>query len=346
MTQAFARQLDAVERRLAYRLDQQQAALDALAGESPTSSTDSTSVPPIPTSEAPLISIIVPVHDAINDVLACLRSIAAHPPRAGFEVIIANDASDPAEFSPIRQVAGIRILDGDTNQGFLFTCNDAVAQANGAYVWLLNSDTEIGPDSADALLRTFDDFPDAAAAGSKLVYPDGTLQEAGGIVWNDASAWNYGRGGDQRDSEYNYARRADYVSAASLMIDRSVWNELGGFDAEFAPAYYEDTDLCLRIALVGKSVIYQSGSVVIHHEGKSYGTDVTQEGKHHQVLNHETFLRKWGDVLSTRRANGVEPERERERSVERRVLIVDARMLTPDMDSGSLRMQNLLVSSL
>lgn len=344
MTETFERRLDDVERRLLYRLDRQQDALDALFGRSPIGAPEANAVPALPTSSIPVISIIIPVHGAIDDVEACLRSIAAHPPSAAFEVIVANDASDPAEFAPVREVEGIRILDNDVNQGFLITCNNAAAQALGDYVWLLNSDTEIGPQAGDALLRTFVDFPHAAAAGSKLVYGDGTLQEAGGIVWNDASAWNYGRGGDPRHSEYDYARRADYVSAASLMVDRSVWNELGGFDTDYTPAYYEDTDLCLRIARSGRSVMYQPGSVVVHHEGKSYGTDVEQEGKHHQVVNHATFLRKWDAVLATRRANGVEPERERERTVERRVLVIDARMLTPDMDSGSLRMQNLLLS--
>jgi O-antigen biosynthesis protein len=296
------------------------------------------------TSNEPLVSIIIPVHGAIDELLACLRSIAAYPLRAPFEVIVANDASIPAEFEPVREVGGLVIVDNDHNEGFLATCNRAAGYARGDLIWLLNSDTELAPEAGDALVQTFQDFPNAGVVGSKLVYGDGTLQEAGGIVWRDASAWNYGRGGDPGHSEYDYARAVDYVSGASLMIDRTLWEQLDGFDSAFSPAYYEDTDLCMRAALLGREVIYQSGSVVVHHEGKSYGTDVSQTGKHYQVVNHETFFRKWSSVLAPRRANGQEPERERERHVLRRVLVIDARMLTPDQDSGSLRMQNLMVA--
>lgn len=361
---SIERRLDDLEQRLTYRLDRHQIALDAARDrladgrstfERIVAAGRSSEPPPIvrppassklalPTSAEPEISIVIPVYGAIDDLLACLESIAAFPPRASFEVIVANDATDEAEFAPVRSVGGLVIVDNPQNEGFLATCNRAAAVSRGALLWLLNSDTELTPDAADSLVQTFLDFPDVGAAGSKLVYGDGTLQEAGGIVWRDASAWNYGRGGDARHSEYDYARVADYVSAASLMVRRDVWDELGGFDTAYTPAYYEDTDLCMRIATSNRRVMYQSGSVVVHHEGKSYGTDVSQEGKHHQVVNRETFLGKWERELDARRANGDHPELERERGVQRRVLVIDARMLTPDQDSGSLRMMNLLVA--
>ena len=294
------------------------------------------------TSDEPVVSVLVPVHGAIDELMTCLRSLERHPPLEPFEVIVADDASDPAEFAPVRRVAGLRIVRSDENRGFLLTCNAAAEHARGRLLWLLNSDTEVRSGAADALVATFDDFPDAGAVGSKLVYPDGTLQEAGGIVWRDGTAWNDGRGGDPLASVHDHARRADYVSAASLMIDRALWDELGGFDTAFAPAYYEDTDLCLRVAAAGRSVVYQSGSEVVHHEGRSYGTDVAEGGKRHQVVNQETFLRKWQHVLAERRPNGTEPELERDRDVVARILVIDARTLTPDKDSGSLRMANLL----
>ena len=296
------------------------------------------------TSSTPIVSIVIPVHGAIDDLMQCLRSIDAFPPSVPFEVIVANDATPGMDFEPVRSVGGVVIVDNEKNLGFLGTCNRAAEHATGALLWLLNSDTELTPDAADSLVATFDAFPDTGIAGSKLVYDDWVLQEAGGIVWRDGSAWNYGRGDDPGRSVYDYARRADYVSGASLMIDRSLWNDLGGFDTAFTPAYYEDTDLCMQVTALGRSVMYQPGSVVVHHEGKSYGTEVTQNGKHHQVVNQQTFRSKWSATLATHRANGVEPELEKERHVAKRVLVLDARMLTPDMDSGSLRMQNTLIA--
>ena len=129
-----------------------------------------------------------------------------------------------------------------------------------------------------------------------------------------------------------------------MMVLRDIFEELGRFDTAYSPAYYEDTDLCMSAQHAGYRVRYQPASRIIHHEGASHGTDASDTGslKHHQVLNHETFLRKWHLQLAARRANGVEPELEKERDVAIRVLILDARMLTPDQDSGSLRMLNMI----
>lgn len=296
------------------------------------------------TSDRPVVSVIIPTHGAIEELTACLGSFDRHPPMTPFEIVVANDGTPEQDFAPIREIGGIRIVDHPENLGFLLNCNEAARHARGSFLWFLNSDTEVVHDSLDALVRTFDDFPDAAIAGSKLVWPDGVLQEAGGIVWRDASAWNLGRGGAATDARLDYARWADYVSGASIMVRREFFEQRGGFDTAFAPAYYEDTDLCMQATAAGAAVIYQPASVVIHHEGSSHGTDESDPSsmKHHQVVNRETFHRKWRDRLQHHRPNGTDPEREKERHVRDRVLIVDARMLTPDKDSGSLRMFNLI----
>ncbi|NNE73157.1 MAG: glycosyltransferase [Acidimicrobiales bacterium] len=296
----------------------------------------------LPVADEPLVSVIIPVHNAIDETMACLRSIAKHAGSAPIEVIVANDESDEAEFAEVRDVSGLTVVDNATNLGFLRTCNEAAKSAQGRYLWLLNSDTEITEGALDAMVATFEQYPDAGAVGSMLVFPDGSVQEGGGIVWSDASAWNYGRGLEADHPDIGYPRIVDYCSAASLMVRRDLWEELGGFDTAFSPAYYEDTDLCMQLAERGHPVVYQPAAQVVHHEGASYGTDVTQEGKHHQVLNQETFYRKWSEQLRTRRPNAAEPLLERERTVTKRALIIDARMLTPDQDSGSLRMLNTL----
>ena len=293
------------------------------------------------TPTQPVVSVIIPVHNAIDDTLQCLRSLAENRPAVRTEIIVANDLSDPDSFAPVREVEGVTVLDNSTNLGFLHTCNRAAESAAGEYLFFLNSDTEVAPGAIDALVATFSEWANVGIAGSQLRYGDGTLQEAGGIVWNDATAWNYGKGGDANDPRYSYAREVDYVSGAALMVSRAVWDHLGGFDTAFAPAYYEDTDLCMAARQNGYRVIMQPASIIIHHEGRSYGTDTSQEGKHHQVVNHETFLRKWRTELQAHRNNAEEPEREKERSVRSRVLVIDARMLTPDKDSGSLRMRNM-----
>src|SRR5690606_39424709 len=108
---------------------------------------------------------------------------------------------------------------------------------------------------------------DAGLVGAQLLYPDGRLQEAGGIVFNDGSARNYGRFGDPSDPRHAYLRDIDYASAAAIAIPRDLFLRLGGFDARYAPAYYEDTDLAFAVRAAGRRVLYQPGARVIHDEG-------------------------------------------------------------------------------
>ncbi len=185
-----------------------------------------------------------------------------------------------------------------SNQGFVLNCNHGAAMARGRYVVLLNNDTEVQAGWLDALIGTFALYPDAGLVGAKLIYPDGILQEAGGICWDDGSAWNYGRNQDPARAEFNYLREVDYCSGACIMVPKDLWDALGGFDAAYIPAYYEDSDLAFRVRAAGRKVYYQPLCVVVHFEGRSNGTDTAAGVKRHQVINRETFLQRWGSTLA------------------------------------------------
>ena len=274
-------------------------------------------------SPQPTVSIVVPTYGQVAATLACLRSIAACPPSDPYEVIVVDDAyPGPEDLAPLAEVAGIALVRNPVNLGFLRTCNAAAARARGEFLYLLNSDAELRPGAVDALVTLLRTRPDVALAGSKLLFPDGSLQEAGGILWRDALGWNFGRGADPQRPEFEYLRETDYCSGASVLVRRSVWDELGGFDEAFAPAYYEDVDLAFRIRARGLKVMYEPRSVVVHHEGVSHGDDVTSGPKARIPVNQQTMRTVWREELARHFPIGEHVLRARDRGWGRRVVLV------------------------
>ncbi len=288
------------------------------------------------------VSIVIPVYGQLSYTLNCLHALLAHVSRFSFEIIVADDASPDGSYGYLEKVKAARCLRSEENKGFIDNCNAAAKTARGEFVVLLNNDTRICDGWLDALIESFVRFPDAGLVGSKLYYPDGSLQEAGGIVWRDGSAWNYGRGDDPNRPRYSYARKVDYISGAAIALRRKTWEDLHGFDTLFRPAYYEDTDLAFRVRGSGATVIMQPLSKVIHYEGKTSGTDLSQGVKAYQQLNAGKFQERWLDVLARHRPSGKDPWLERDRDAVRRVLIVDACNPTPGMDAGSVATLSLI----
>lgn len=289
------------------------------------------------------ISIIIPCYEQLEYTIHCLQSLSENPSRAHCEIIVINDASRQDDYTLLNAISGLQLIHNKINLGYLESCNKAAARAKGRYLYLLNNDTYITTGSIDHLFDTFCRHPNAGLVGSKLIYPSGILQEAGGIVWKDGTAWNYGRFEIGNEPQYNYLRSVDYCSAASVMIPRDLFISLGGFDVIYKPAYYEDTDLAMKIRQSGKDVLYQPKSEIIHFEGISHGTNTNQGLKKHQLINQDTFRKRWKEKLSDHRPNGIEPEQEKDRNFNRRVLLVDKCTPSPDRDAGSVVLLNLML---
>jgi O-antigen biosynthesis protein len=297
----------------------------------------------LPLSPQPLVSVIIPVYGQIGYTVRCLASIQKHLPGMPFEVIVVDDCSPDNSLEVLEKVRGIRLVRNEQNQGFIRSCNAGAAAAKGEYLCFLNNDTEVAPAWLDELLRTFSSLPGTGLAGSKLVYPDGRLQEAGGIIWQDGSAWNFGRLQDPLKPEFNYAREVDYCSGASIMVPAALYRELGGFDEHYLPAYCEDSDLALKIRDRGYRVIYQPMSTIVHYEGISSGTDLTQGAKAYQVSNSKKLFERWQSRLATHQPNGVDVDRAKDRGVQWRVLVLDHCTPTPDQDAGSVTAFNTIL---
>ncbi len=288
------------------------------------------------------VSIIIPVYNQVRFTEACLASIQEHQGSERFEVIVVDDGSTDATPKAISQLPGVTYLPNEKNIGFIASCNYGAQKARGSYLLFLNNDTTVTAGWLRSLLDTFSFEPRAGLVGSKLIYPDGRLQEAGGIIWRDGSGWNRGKFGDTEKPEYNFLREVDYCSGACLMIPKSLFESLGGFDSKYTPAYYEDTDLAFKVRRLGYKVFYQPTSEVIHYEGVTGGTDISAGAKKYQEINRATFTDSWAKELAEKPANGDIVSYERLKPGQKRILVIDHHLPMPDRDSGSLRMSQIL----
>ncbi|MDO4326590.1 MAG: glycosyltransferase [bacterium] len=293
----------------------------------------------LPKCEKPTVSIIIPCYNQIYYTYECLRSIEKYTKDVEYEVIIADDVSTDATAKLGKFVKHVVISRNSTNQGFLKNCNQAAKKARGRYVMFLNNDTQVTEGWLSSLVKLIESDSTIGMVGSKLVYPDGRLQEAGGIIWSDGSGWNYGRLDDPDKPEYNYVKDVDYISGAAILLSKALWDKIGGFDERFAPAYCEDSDLAFEVRKAGYRVVYQPMSKVIHFEGVSNGTDVNGTGlKRYQVENSKKLQQKWADEFKKQCKNTGNPNpfRARERSQGKPViLVVDHYVPTFDKDAGS-----------
>jgi GT2 family glycosyltransferase/2-polyprenyl-3-methyl-5-hydroxy-6-metoxy-1,4-benzoquinol methylase len=287
--------------------------------------------------QAPVVSIIIPVHNGWHMTYKCLMSIYQYTSDVSYEIIIADDGATDETKNIENYIKNVTVIRNDLNLGFLNNCNNAAKAARGKYVLFLNNDTEVTPGWLSSLTELLDRDNSIGMTGSKLIYPNGRLQEAGGIIWNDASGWNFGNNGDPADPAFNYVKEVDYISGAALMIRKDLWGEIGGFDQQYAPAYFEDADLAFAVRKKGYKVVYQPLSVVIHYEGLSHGTDTTSGIKKYQLINKPKFIAKWKTQLENDHfVNGENVFWARDRSrYKKTILVIDHYVPQFDKDAGS-----------
>ena len=290
------------------------------------------------TTNNPLVSIIIPVFNHFNYTYNCLKSIHNNSGnKICYEIIIANDCSNDFTKDISTVIKNISVVTTLTNQGFIKNCNNAAKTVKGKYILLLNNDTQVQENWLLPLVELIEKNDTIGAVGSKLIFENGKLQEAGGILWQDASAWNYGYNNNPALPEYNYVKEVDYISGASLMIRKSVWDKLGGFDENFTPAYCEDSDICFSIRKLGYKVMFQPSSVVVHFEGVTNGKDIILGQKQYQNLNTKKLYKKWKNVLIKnhyQNAENVFFARDRSKN-KKTILIIDKSVPKFDKDKKS-----------
>ena len=297
-------------------------------------------------NEPPLVSIVILAFNKVEHTIRCLEILSRQKSHHRFEIVLVDNNSTDLTPQLVRGIPGIRYVRNDVNKGFVGGCNDGVKHSRGKVIVLLNNDTLVGGNWLDPLVDRLMSDETIGMVGSKLIYPDGSLQEAGGIVFSDASGHNFGKHKKADDFEFNYSREVDYCSAASVAFWHKDFIKLGGFDTRYAPAYYEDTDLAMSMRhKLKKRVMYEPRSVVVHLEGVTAGTDVTSGFKRFQAVNHNKFLKKWKKELAKNHyPPGTAPLIAAQHGKRPRILVVDSIVPEHNRDSGSLRMFQILKS--
>ena len=260
-----------------------------------------------PVVGAPVMSIVIPVFNNWSLTRRCLASIFLAGSLDLLEVIVVDDASTDVTRQALAEMRGIHVIRNDANIGFTRAANRGAQVARGRYTFFINNDTAMLPGCVAALLEPMSDAS-IGAAGAKLVYPSGRLQAAGGLIWSDGTGWNIGHYRNPALAEFSVRRDVDYCSAAALVIRTELLSELGYFDERFAPAYYEDTDLCFRVRARGWRVVVEPDAMVVHWEGMTHGTERRRglSGAHtkaNQKLNQVKFVEKWGAELTSHAAH-------------------------------------------
>ncbi len=295
----------------------------------------------------PLASVIVVGWRRAPYLLDCLRALRRSVRRVPYEVVVVLNEPAPELTAAVQaRVRGATVLSSAANLGFAGAVNLGAARARGDYVVLLNDDTEVEPDWLETLVETAERRR-AGAVGSTMLFPDGTIQEAGSILWDDGSTMTVGRGLPAGSRRYDFERRVDFASGGSLLVRRATWERLGGMSGDYFPAYYEDTDLCLRIAADGESIWYQPRSRVMHHESQS--TNQTYRDFLFE-RNKQQLRASFGDLLEERvhaapwDPAAVEEAVWRAMGAPERVLLVDDQVPVPAKGSGMPRMAEVLAA--
>lgn len=249
--------------------------------------------PPAEPVPARRVSIIIPVFNHVEYTGQCLAALEANTTYPNYEVIIVNNGSSDETAAMLAARKNIAIIHNAENKGFTEACNQGAQAATGDYLLFLNNDTIPLKGWLEPLVRRITEVLWIGAVGSRLIYPNGTLQEAAAVVHRDGTASNFGRHDHPARPQFNRPCEVDYCSGASLLVRADLFRELGGFDMRYSPAYYEETDLCFALREMGKAVVYEPASAVIHFGSTTAGLDPSKGIRRHLITNREVFLRKW-----------------------------------------------------
>ncbi len=291
-------------------------------------------------SSSAQVSIILVFFNKAPLSFLCLQSLLRNAD-VDFELIIIDNASSDETSQLLQRINGAVIERNAENLGFVKAVNQGVGLASAPHILLLNNDAQLETEALSAALTTLQSDTSIGAVGAKIKLLDGSLQEAGSIIFNDGSCRGYGRGDDPDAPPYRFRRDVDYCSGAFLLFRRADFDALNGFDEAYAPAYYEESDFCVRLRKKGLRTVYEPAAAILHYEfASSGGMKNAQELqlKHRELFcqRHPEFLARQlppaeKNLLAARTSNSLP-----------NILVIDDRVPHPSLGAGFPRCAKLL----
>lgn len=252
---------------------------------------------------APKLSVVIVNFNKAQLTLKSVKSVLESSISVPFEIIVVDNGSDVREHEILKAAAtSFRLLRLERNAFFGEGSNLGAEAALGEYLLFLNNDAFLLPGTVEELLEAFAGNSDCGATGPVFYYPDGRLQEAGAFVNSYGASRQRGKGDPWfRVEALPRFDVVDYVSGACLMIRRQDFRQLGGFDPIYAPAYYEDTDLCLKLRGVSLKVYLASNARCVHIEGASSSSLPDPDARRARTAaQRRAFVGRWGRALRGR----------------------------------------------
>jgi GT2 family glycosyltransferase len=239
------------------------------------------------------ISIIIPICNRKEYTQKCLESIIAFGSKYSFEIIVVDNASSDGSGDYLKSLEDkIVSIHNEENKGFAKACNQGANAATGDFLLFLNNDTIVTENWMDILSEELDNDPTVAIAGSKLLFPDETIQHAGVVFSKDKIPYHI-HYREKKEKQYVNRKRAfQAVTAACMIIRKDIFEKVGGFNEAYLNGY-EDVDLCLKVRSIDKGIMYCPNSVVYHYESVSEGRD------NNYKENLDLFLRKWAHKINS-----------------------------------------------
>jgi GT2 family glycosyltransferase len=250
-----------------------------------------------PAIERPSVSVVMLTYNAAEWARRALSALLEYTEACYELIVVDNSSSDGTRELLTGKLERATVVLNDRNRGFGPANNQGASYAVGEYLLFLNNDALVSPCWLAPLLARIGSDERIGAVGPRLLNLDGSLQVAGALLARSGSTLELGYGDKADADEYRFPRVVDYLSGACLLVRRSAFNEVGGFDPAYGLGYFEDADLCLALAARGHRVVYEPRSSVTHVRGASSRGDLVSTLA---ARNRSLFRRRWSHVLASR----------------------------------------------